>query len=128
MAIQPLTVRIPVRGEVLVRIDGIAGQHKVGDFEQSIPISFTTDGIIGATQFKFTEKMIEEAIGPKRNENQFAIPRPEGVVPPTPQEDSAWTTAKAATLGVLIRAGGHQSNADLAEAIVAAISAHGLLK
>lgn len=122
MAIEPLTVRIPVRGEVLVRIDGIPDYHKVGDFEQSIPIQFTTDGIIGATIFKFTEKMMEEAIGPKIRE--------EGVGTPTPQPPSKWEVAVDAIVEML------EKDLDLdkrrgqsiAEGIAANLNAHGCLK
>lgn len=120
MANTPLNVNIPVRGTVLVRIDGIEGYHEVGEFVQEIPIRFSAQH--GEVAFQFTDKMHREAVG----KSVWAGPV-EGVDGPTPQEDSVWAKARAATLGVLTSAGGHQSNADLAEAIVAALAKDGLL-
>lgn len=115
MANTPLTVNVPIRGVVLLRIDGVEGYHEVGEFTQDIPIEFSAQH--GAVGFQFTDKMWREAIQAR------------GVEGPTPQGDSVWAKARAATLEILANTGElNQSDADLAEAIVANLSAQGCLK
>lgn len=51
----PLTIQVPITGEVLLRIDGIEGLHPVGKFEQLVPVEFAAGP--GEVSFAFSPEM-----------------------------------------------------------------------
>lgn len=56
----PLTVHVPIRGKVLVRLDGTEVLHEVGEFSQQVPVVFAADA--GEVSFQFQEKFWEGAV------------------------------------------------------------------
>jgi hypothetical protein len=60
---QPLTVHVPIRGKLLLRIDGTDALHEVGAFEQDVNISFSPGP--GEVSFMFDEKFFEGAVKPR---------------------------------------------------------------
>lgn len=67
---QPLTIRVPIRGKLFLRIDGTNSEHEVGSFEKTMDVSFGVAG--GNVSFQFDQTFWEETIKP-------------GVEAPTPQ-------------------------------------------
>lgn len=67
----PLTVHVPIRGKLLLRIDGVSGEHEVGEFSQTIPVAFTPGP--GEASFQFDPGFWDGAV------------KDRGVEPPTPQ-------------------------------------------
>jgi hypothetical protein len=64
---------------LLLRVDGVPGEHEVGTFIQTIPVAFTPGP--GEASFQFDQTFWEDAVKSK------------GVEPPTPQAPLLDTTA-----------------------------------
>jgi hypothetical protein len=63
MVYHPLTVHVPIRGKLLLRIDGTDGLHEVGSFSQDVSVAFQPGP--GEVSFSFDEKFWRENIEPK---------------------------------------------------------------
>lgn len=70
----PLTVHVPIRGKLLLRIDGAEVLHEVGNFSQDVPVVFTADA--GEVSFQFDPKFWEGAVKPKGGRNPDPLPVP----------------------------------------------------
>jgi len=69
----PLTVHVPIKGKLLIRLDGTETLHEVGDFSQDVPVVFTPGP--GEVSFQFEEKFWEGAVKRGR-ESDPRIPHP----------------------------------------------------
>jgi hypothetical protein len=74
----PLTVNVPIRGKLLLRIDGTDALHEVGDFTQDVAVAFQPGP--GEVSFQFEEKFWEGAV------------KNRGVEAPTPLPDQDKST------------------------------------
>jgi hypothetical protein len=59
----PLTVHVPIRGKLLLRIDGTEALHEVGAFQQDVSVAFTPGP--GEVSFQFDEEFFEGAVKPR---------------------------------------------------------------
>jgi hypothetical protein len=76
---RPLTIRVPIQGKLLVKLDGFEALHEVGAFTKELNVSLSTDG--GNVDFRFDEDFWAATI------------KDRGVEPPTPQAPLLDTTA-----------------------------------
>lgn len=68
----PLTVHVPIRGKLLIRLDGTEVLHEVGDFSQDIPLAFTPGP--GEVSFQFEEKFWEGAVKNRKEGGRSSDP------------------------------------------------------
>jgi hypothetical protein len=89
----PLTVHVPIKGKLLLRIDGTEALHEVGAFQQDVSVAFTPGP--GEVSFQFEEKFWEGAV------------KDRGVEPPTPTSkpsaSEAYDLSKEISVAVLKR-------------------------
>lgn len=85
----PLTVHVPVNGQVFIRLDGVPGEHEVGTFTQNIPVQFAAGP--GEVAFTFDKAFWEAAIKNKR-----------GVEPPTPTDKPSPSEAFDLTKDIVV--------------------------
>ena len=71
----PLTVHVPIRGKLLIQLDGTDALHEVGTFEQNVDVVFQPGP--GNVEFSFDKKFWEGAIESRK-----------GVEPPTPATEA----------------------------------------
>jgi hypothetical protein len=76
---RPLTIRIPIKGKLLIKLDGFGALHEVGTFTKELNVSLSTAG--GNVDFQFDEDFWAATI------------KDRGVEPPTPQDVALDTTA-----------------------------------
>lgn len=70
----PLTVHVPIRGKVLVRLDGTEVLHEVGEFSQQVPVVFAPGP--GEVSFQFEEKFWEGAVKNQKAGGRKSDPLP----------------------------------------------------
>jgi hypothetical protein len=75
----PLTIRVPINGKLLIKLDGFDALHEVGAFTKELDVSVSTTG--GNVDFHFDKKFWAETVESR------------GVEPPTPQAPLLDTTA-----------------------------------
>jgi len=63
MAITPLTIRVPIRGKLLVQLDGTDTPHEVGAFTNEVEVAFQPGP--GNIEFRFDEKFWEANVKSK---------------------------------------------------------------
>lgn len=59
----PLTIHVPIRGKLLIQLDGTDVLHEVGDFSQDVSVAFTPGP--GEVSFQFDPKFWEGAVKPE---------------------------------------------------------------
>ena len=59
----PLTIRVPIRGKLLIKLDGFDALHEVGDFTKELDVSISMAG--GNVDFHFDPKFWTETIRDK---------------------------------------------------------------
>lgn len=70
----PLTVNVPIRGKLLIRLDGTEALHEVGDFSQDVSVAFMPGP--GEVSFQFDEKFWEANVNGKGGRTTDPLPDP----------------------------------------------------
>lgn len=108
-----LSIRVPINGKLLIKLDGFDTLHEVGAFTKELDVALSIVG--GNVDFKFDERFFQESIEANR-----------GVAAPTPQ--AAGQAAASIVQKVLLEAHNLRDHGLLASNIISALDEAGLLK
>lgn len=108
----PLNIRVPIKGQLLIKLDGFDALHEVGAFTKDINVTLSTEG--GNVDFRFDQRFWEETV------------KDRGVEPPTPQTPN-WDKSTYDIVLKVLRENALKPPEVLAEAVLNTLNREGRL-